>query len=277
MHSGSTVRVTMDTAEWRDETSRDITGITKMPLPTDLQRIQQATRVWAWQRQPSARAVAKALTQTGTPVHFTTVARWKRKGWLAAESKGASSDQPNREPERSQLPTPVTPLEAKCVWDSQRRPSSRSVARALTERGRTVHFTTVARWKKERWCTNPLQEHPLSTALRMVDLAIPLLTDDPTTLAWDLLSGTQPKQVSDIADDNERLRNFARECLTIVIIAYRKIQCRSDEFIQNKPTELSALMRALGVLLVSACKTLRAANKAAVAGRHKVSGAKTPA
>jgi len=48
----------------------------------------------------------------------------------------------------AELPPPVTPLEAKRVWDEQRRPSARSVAKALTQAGRPVHFTTVARWKK---------------------------------------------------------------------------------------------------------------------------------
>ena len=32
----------------------------------------------------------------------------------------------------AKLAPPVTPLEAKRVWDRQRRPSSRSVAKALT-------------------------------------------------------------------------------------------------------------------------------------------------
>jgi hypothetical protein len=34
------------------------------------------------QARPSARSVAKALTHAGRPVHFTTVARWKRQGSL---------------------------------------------------------------------------------------------------------------------------------------------------------------------------------------------------
>jgi hypothetical protein len=32
--------------------------------------------------RPSARTVAIALTHAGRPVHFTTVARWKRQGLL---------------------------------------------------------------------------------------------------------------------------------------------------------------------------------------------------
>jgi len=41
---------------------------------------------------------------------------------------------------------PITPQEAERVWKSQARASARTVARALTQAGRAVHFTTVARW-----------------------------------------------------------------------------------------------------------------------------------
>jgi hypothetical protein len=46
-------------------------------------------------------------------------------------------------------PAPVTPAEAKAVWDRMDQPSTRLVARALTQSGRPVHFSTVARWKLE--------------------------------------------------------------------------------------------------------------------------------
>jgi hypothetical protein len=36
---------------------------------------------------------------------------------------------------------PVSPQEAHLVWQCQRRPSARSVARALTQAGRRIHFT----------------------------------------------------------------------------------------------------------------------------------------
>jgi hypothetical protein len=87
------------------------------------------------------------------------------------------SAEPERGPEDpfAQLPFPVTPLEAKHVWDEQRRPSSRSVAKALTRAGRPVHFTTIARWKKREWQVEARLEHPLAAAMRKIDLAVPLL------------------------------------------------------------------------------------------------------
>jgi hypothetical protein len=93
--------------------------------------------------RPSARSVAIALTHAGRPVHFTTVARWKRQGLLTIARSGdprgmqgvrtPESAEPETVPEDpfAGLPPPVTPLEAKRVWDEQRRPSSRSVAQAL--------------------------------------------------------------------------------------------------------------------------------------------------
>jgi hypothetical protein len=40
-----------------------------------------AQRVWARHQRPSARSVARALTMAGKPVHYATVARWKRQNW----------------------------------------------------------------------------------------------------------------------------------------------------------------------------------------------------
>jgi hypothetical protein len=95
------------------------------------------------------------------------------------------SAEPDAGPEDpfAELPAPVTPPEAKRVWDEQRRPSSRSVAKALTQAGRPVHFTAVARWKKREWQVEARLEHPLAVAMRKVDLAVPLLTGDPTSKA----------------------------------------------------------------------------------------------
>jgi hypothetical protein len=46
---------------------------------------------------------------------------------------------------------PVTPDEAATVWRSIPNPSARRVAKALTQAGRRVHFSTVARWRGGEW------------------------------------------------------------------------------------------------------------------------------
>jgi hypothetical protein len=129
--------------------------------------------VWNSQHAPSARSVARALTQAGRVVHFTTVARWKRRELLTIASfrhplvgvqdpQVAETAEVEADPETpfSELPAPVTPQEAKHVWERQGRPSSRNVARVLTQAGRPVHFTTVARWKRRGWRANAnLKQH----------------------------------------------------------------------------------------------------------------------
>ena len=87
----------------------------------------------------------------------------------------------------SPLPAPVTSSDAQLVWQSQARPSARTVARALTQAGRRIHFTTVARWKREGWRPVPAQEHPLDEALRALDAAVPVLTGDEMSRAEDLV------------------------------------------------------------------------------------------
>src|SRR5262249_43115783 len=111
---------------------------------------QESERVWKSQARPSARSVAIALTHAGRPVHFTTVARWKRQGLLTIGNshdplvagiegvQTAEPAEPQAGPEDpfAELPLPVTPLETKRVWEEQSRPSARSVAKALTRAGR---------------------------------------------------------------------------------------------------------------------------------------------
>src|SRR5262249_36612315 len=97
---------------------------------------QEAERVWKSQVRPSARSVARALTHAGRPVHFTTVARWQRHGLLTTARSSdplpgtegfRTTESAGPEDPFAKLPLPVTPLEAKRVWDEQRRPSARSV------------------------------------------------------------------------------------------------------------------------------------------------------
>src|SRR6516225_411539 len=73
----------------------------------------------------------------------------------------------------------ATPSLAKSVWQNQKRPSARSVARAMTAAGYPVHFTTVARWKAQGWPTQTDDVHPLDQARAALDSIAPLLTGDP--------------------------------------------------------------------------------------------------
>ena len=55
------------------------------PLPKATPEL--AKKVWARQRSPSARSVARALTLSGRPVHYVTVNRWRRQGWRAVQAE----------------------------------------------------------------------------------------------------------------------------------------------------------------------------------------------
>jgi len=110
----------------------------------------------------------------------------------------------------TQLPS----QQAKDVWDRHLGPSARSVARALTQAGRPVHFTTINRWRRQGWQTEP-NEHPVAQARAALDSAIPLLTGGPTTTAEEFVRENSETEVH--ADRGESLfmvgaspENFAR-------------------------------------------------------------------
>jgi hypothetical protein len=76
---------------------------------------------------------------------------------------------------------PVTPDEAATVWRSIPNPSARRVAKALTQAGRRVHFSTVARWRAEGWRPVSSGSHPIEAARQSLEVAARLLTGDPAT------------------------------------------------------------------------------------------------
>ena len=76
---------------------------------------------------------------------------------------------------KQQLPK-ATPGLAKTVWQSQKRPSTRSVALAMTVAGYPVNFTTVARWKRQGWRANSKDGHPLDVARAKREAIAPLAT-----------------------------------------------------------------------------------------------------
>jgi hypothetical protein len=83
------------------------------------------------------------------------------------------------------LPRATTAL-AKTVWERQREPSARKVARALAAAGYPVHFTTVALWKRTGWRA-PESHHPLDAARAGLDSIAPVVTGDPHTSIEDLI------------------------------------------------------------------------------------------
>src|SRR5260370_35118087 len=91
-----------------------------------------------------------------------------------------------------QLPR-ATPDLAKAVWGRQQSPSARSVARALTQSGRPVHFTTVNRWRAHDW-RDAKGQHPLDQARAALESALPLMTGAPASTIDDLVRSSPERQ-----------------------------------------------------------------------------------
>ena len=69
----------------------------------------------------------------------------------------------------------ATPALAKSVWENQKRPSARSVARAMTAAGYPVDFTTIARWKRQGWPAKANDDQPLDKARAKLESIAPLV------------------------------------------------------------------------------------------------------
>src|SRR5208282_1644978 len=74
---------------------------------------------------------------------------------------------------------PVTPAEAEAVWSTIRNPSARGVANALSQAGRPVHFSTIARWRAQGWRHVQHGPHPVEAAREALDITARVLTGDP--------------------------------------------------------------------------------------------------
>jgi hypothetical protein len=131
-----------------------------------------------------------------------------------------------------QLPK-ATPELARAVWQRQRLPSARSVARALTQSGRPVHFTIVNRWQRYGWRAEPI-EHPLGQARADLECALPLVTGDPTTTIEDLLRNSPDREQLEEFSDAELLRKAAREVL-IAVCAIAQAMMRQAALFVTKP------------------------------------------
>ena len=153
----------------------------------------------------------------------------------------------------AKLPPPVNALEAKRVWDQQRRPSSRSVAKALTRAGRPVHFTTVARWKKREWQVEPRLEHSLTAAMRKVDLFVPLLTGDPARKATDIVGGIFGAASSQSMTSGKDVDQIIRQsCITSIILLRLVLQ----KLIALKPLDIAEFGKTNAQVLLAATEAM---------------------
>jgi hypothetical protein len=146
------------------------------------------------------------------------------------------------------FPKPVTPHEAKRVWDRQRRPSARNVARALRHAGRPVHFTTVARWKRQGWRAAATDQHPIEAATTALDAAMPLLTGDPTSTVKSFVDGKDSVGgLEQMADEQLQVRTVREANIALIVIS-EAIAQQCEDLMRNKTGEFAALLKALAAL-----------------------------
>ena len=142
-------------------------------------------------------------------------------------------------------PKPLTPAEAKIVWATLRNPSARRVAKAVSQAGRRVHHSTIARWRAEGWRSVASGPHPLEAARQAVDIAARVLTGDPTAGPEILVKQAEEREKLEGLTDRELLRRAAREvCITNILVS-QELQRHLSTLVAEKTIETAALVRAL--------------------------------
>ena len=161
----------------------------------------------------------------------------------------------------------ATPDLAKAVWDAQQSPSTRSVALALTQSGRPVHFTTVRRWRRDGWRAEPT-EHPLEQARAGLESALPLLTGNPTSTIEDLISATAGgEQLS----DDELLLRSSRE-VARALCAMSQALMRQPDLVVSNLGEIAVLAQSLAAGLQAANAGFAQAEKMQASGAEAAKG-----
>ena len=152
--------------------------------------------------------------------------------------------------------TPVTPDEAATVWRSIPNPSARRVAKALTQAGRRVHFSTIARWRAQGWRPVASGPHPIEAARDALDRAVRLLTGDLPLGADTLVRQSEASDQLGSLNDVELLRRSSRELLIRQIGLCKIMNSRGVLLIRDKPAEAGELLKALAHATRAAARAL---------------------
>ena len=157
---------------------------------------------------------------------------------------------------------PVSPAEARAVWASIPNPSVRRVASALTQAGRRVHPSTIARWHAAGWRSVAYAQHPLEAASDSLDVAARVLISDPASEAAVLEKLAERQGQLEGLTDGELPRQAARElCINSILLSH-ELQRHVSNLVVGKTAETAVLLRALN-------GAVRAAASAFVPGRGR--------
>ena len=86
----------------------------------------------------------------------------------------------------------ITRAEAKAVWESLDKPSSRKVAARFRAAGRPVGDRTIARWKQDEWTGTTAANiaKAADAAVATMDSSVPALTGDARSTTADIVAAT---------------------------------------------------------------------------------------
>jgi hypothetical protein len=147
---------------------------------------------------------------------------------------------------------PVTPEEAKRVWVSIPNPSARRVAKALTQSGRRVHHSTIARWRAENWRPVADSLHLLDAARQRLDMATGVLTGDPVAGLKALNGEDGAQQQLEGLSDRELLKQASREMLIAIHLVSQVLPSQLPPLMATKTMETATLLNALNAGLRAA-------------------------
>jgi hypothetical protein len=131
----------------------------------------------------------------------------------------------------------ASPALAKSVWQSQKRPSARNVARALTASGLPIHFTTISRWRAAGWESNSNNDHPLDVARAKLEAIAPLAIGNPIPAAAE----ESDEEISGAA----LLREESRKLSTLSLQVWNAAEPQLTKLMRRRTGELALLVQAL--------------------------------
>ncbi len=173
---------------------------------------------------------------------------------------------------------PVTPAEAKEVWDSFKEPSARKVAAKFEAAGRKISFKSIAKWKREGWGAKSAAqlEERASRSIEEINTALPAITGDVNSKLEDVApvppeaAATSPvpaqtvtTPVPDTRDNAERAEDALLACINGATTVWNAI----IELATMKPTGGAAADKDVPPIMLMAepegiAKLMKAASEA---------------
>jgi hypothetical protein len=147
---------------------------------------------------------------------------------------------------------------AKMVWHGLRGPrSSRKVAKKLLQAGFFAHHTTIARWRRQGWPDTGQGKDSIDAALANLDIAVPVLTGDPSTKSDELVNLSEAKAQLERLSEKELRTTAAQQALITITLVEEQFNAQLPHLLKEKPRETGVLVGALAALIEATTDALR--------------------